>query len=198
MLFDLVNLTANANIYVKGIDFNSYVSRSESRNSEASGLTTRFFELTLKGLSNNNQSGSVIIFSKGKTQIANISEYQSTPSTINGYFYTEGTMELYGFGSNLKIEGGVSANNLVLNALRGNSHRLSTGCYSNYNYQTICNNGYTYGFELYENQNSENTRLRIEYDQDILETYSKNQSGLFSSIKEEDLIKEVKLLDRYY
>lgn len=196
-----VNLTANTNIYVKGEEKDSYVKYNDSvtkgllfpevSETETSKLTTRFYELTLKGLNTTNTVGSIIVFSAGKLQIANISEYSPTPSILTGYFYSEGSMELYGFGSNLKIVGGVSANNLTLNAMRGDSLQ---SCSNKNNYQLIN----SYCFEKGTNQNApgKNTRLSIEYNEKILDTYSKNQEGLFSNISQDDVIDEVRLLDR--
>lgn len=67
--------------------------------------------------------GSLIVFSNGNFILSNLSEFQDTPSLINGFFYSSGTMELYGFGSNTKIIGGVAANNIVLNAMKGKAKR---------------------------------------------------------------------------
>ena len=66
------------------------------------------------------REGSLIVFSKGKIQIANNSLYKNNPSELKGYFYSEQDLEMYGVGSNIKIHGGVSARRITLNAIRGN------------------------------------------------------------------------------
>ena len=55
-------------------------------------------ESTLAGFNN----GTLIIFASGNIQISNISEYQDTPSTIKGFFYSQNNMTLYGVGSDRK------------------------------------------------------------------------------------------------
>ncbi|MBD8015828.1 MULTISPECIES: hypothetical protein [Planococcus] len=99
-----VNLQANFTMFVKGKVSIQYV--------------------TVSGIKENtstNPRGSLIVFADGNFILSNLSEFQDTPSTVNGFFYSTGTMEMYGFGSNTKIIGGVAANNIVLNAMRGKS-----------------------------------------------------------------------------
>lgn len=181
-----VNLSANANLYVKGEDgSNFFISRSDVDNN----VTTGFRQLTLKGIGS---TGSLIVFSRGDTQIANISYNQPEASEITGYFYTEGAMELYGFASNLHINGGISANNIILNAMRGES--LNSCANKSSSYQIISGQC----FEKAANQiiEGKTTRLAVKYNKNILETYSKNQENIFSSITENDVIDKVQLLDR--
>lgn len=64
--------------------------------------------------------GNLIIFSKGKIRINFNSVLENTPSEINGFFYSEKDLEIFGVLSNLKIKGGVSAPKVILN---GNKER---------------------------------------------------------------------------
>lgn len=99
-----VNLQANFTMFVKG------------------KVSIQF--VTVSGIKEGDtQRGSLIVFSEGNFILSNLSEFKDTPSTVNGFFYSSGTMELYGFGSNTKIIGGVAANNVVLNAMKGKSKR---------------------------------------------------------------------------
>ncbi|MEK4246132.1 hypothetical protein MKZ20_12370 [Psychrobacillus sp. FSL K6-2684] len=110
------------------------------------------------------KEGSLIIFAKGQIKISNNSVNQDTPSQIKGFFYTEEDLEIFGVGSNIRIEGGISARRIVLNAIRG---RASDSSFSGS--QRITSNSH---FEGVAGQKSRQSRLQIIYDQDIIETFS--------------------------
>ena len=114
------------------------------------------------------KQGSLIIFSKGQIKISNNSLNQDTPSTIKGFFYSEEDLEIFGVGSNIRVEGGVSARRIVLNAIRGRaSDRSFSGA-------TTIGSWY-YGYDYFEGENGQKTRpsrLQIIYDQEIIETFS--------------------------
>lgn len=110
------------------------------------------------------KEGSLIIFAKGQIKISNNSVNQDTPSQIKGFFYTEEDLEIFGVGSNIRIEGGISARRIVLNAIRG---RASDSSFSGS--QRITSNSH---FEGVAGQRSRQSRLQIIYDQDIIETFS--------------------------
>ncbi|MFZ0576714.1 MAG: hypothetical protein WAM41_04315 [Psychrobacillus psychrotolerans] len=110
------------------------------------------------------KQGSLIIFSKGQIKISNNSVNQDNPSQIKGFFYSEQDLEIYGVGSNIRIEGGISARRIVLNAIRGRaSDKLFTGA------TKINSNDY---FEGEVGQKTRESRLQIIYDQEIIETFS--------------------------
>lgn len=110
------------------------------------------------------KEGSLIIFAKGQIKISNNSVNQDTPSQIKGFFYTEEDLEIFGVGSNIRIEGGISARRIVLNAIRGRAdNRSFSGS------QKITNDSF---FEGVAGQRSKQSRLQIIYDQDIIETFS--------------------------
>lgn len=110
------------------------------------------------------KEGSLIIFATGQIKISNNSVNQDTPSQIKGFFYTEEDLEIFGVGSNIRIEGGISARRIVLNAIRG---RASDSSFSGS--QRITSNSH---FEGVAGQRSRQSRLQIIYDQDIIETFS--------------------------
>jgi len=110
------------------------------------------------------QNGSLIIFANGNINIRNNSVNQDEPSNIKGFFYSEQALEMFGVGSNIRIEGGISARRIVLNAIRGRaSNRYFEGA------QRITNNDY---FEGAQNQIGKLSRLQIIYDPEIINTYA--------------------------
>ena len=142
-------------------------------------------ESTLAGFNN----GTLIIFASGNIQISNISEYQDTPSTIKGFFYSQNNMTLYGVGSNIKIIGGISANNLYLTALRGKNN---SGGDAQTNSNSYYDNRFTVNTEY---QRTATSRLQIVYDHEIISHYTK-----FSRDQEEEFITEIndaEIIERY-
>ncbi|MTD29662.1 hypothetical protein GIW82_01225 [Planomicrobium sp. YIM 101495] len=107
------------------------------------------------GIPYNNRTGSLIIFAKGNINLSNNSVDLPTPSEFKGYFYSEQTLEIYGVGSNIKINGGISARKIILNAVRGSA--------SNSRYQTK---------REQERLPKDRSRLQIIYDLDVIKTYS--------------------------
>lgn len=116
----------------------------------------------INGLGSN---GSLIIFAEGDIKFRNNSVNEDTPSNIKGFFYSKQAMEIFGVGSNIRIEGGVSGRRIVLNAIRGRAKNYKFDS----NAQKITNNDY---FEGVNQQSKENSRLQIIYDNNIMETWS--------------------------
>ena len=110
-------------------------------------------ESEIYGIPYNDRTGSLIIFAKGNINLSNNSVDKANPSRIKGYFYSEQAMEIYGVGSNIKIEGGISARRITLNALRGDGKRY-----------------YSSNEQL--NMHKALSRLTINYDQDIIKNFS--------------------------
>lgn len=117
----------------------------------------------INGLNVNGYDGSLIIFANQAINIANISVNQDEPSNIKGFFYSEDALEMYGVGSNIKIDGGISAKRIVLNAIRG---RASDSHFHGAQYR-----GDKY-FEGVNGQKSRQSRLQVVYNPDIIKTYS--------------------------
>lgn len=61
------------------------------------------------------------IFSNGEIEISNMSVDKDTPSKIKGFFYTKQNFLMYGVGSNIYLNGGISADRIILTAVRGKS-----------------------------------------------------------------------------
>lgn len=74
-------------------------------------------------LGGENEYGSLIVFADKQIHISNNSVHQPDPSNIRGYFYSNDRFEMYGVGSNIRIVGGISARQIVLNAIRGTAEK---------------------------------------------------------------------------
>ena len=133
----------------------------------------------LKGLSENGSNGSLIVFAEGDIHISNNSLYEDTPSYIRGYFYSGGEFEMFGVGSNVNIDGGISARKIVLNAIKGKSK--SSDPYSN-EYKKY-GSGY---FQQKSYQTNKPSRLQITYNPTIIKTYSdlKTEEPIIKNIAE--------------
>jgi len=128
------NLESNALMYVDG------------------DVNIRFSSINGKKLKDGS-TGTLIIFATGDIYIANNSVDRDEPSTIKGFFYSQKNFEMYGVGSNIRIEGGISASRIVLNAIRGKS--------SNGTYQSVAI------------QKNSPSRLQVIYDANLIENFLK-------------------------
>jgi len=171
-------LFVNGNLNIQGADaqFNSIIYVMGDVNIQYSQIN---------GLGSN---GSLIIFAKGKIKISNNSVYQDTPSNIKGFFYSEDALEMFGVGSNIRIEGGISARRIVLNAIRGKASKSNFAGAQAINY----NDG-RYETDYYEgkyNQSSKDSRLQIIYDPYIMSTYAdiKSREPIIKNIDPPQLI----------
>lgn len=109
---------------------------------------------TVNGLpTGNGNTGSLIIFATGDIYISNNSVDLDTPSKIKGFFYSQNNFEMYGVGSNVRIEGGISARRIILNAVRGKSSSSS--------------------YDSVSTQRSRNSRLQVIYDAELIENFLK-------------------------
>lgn len=108
--------------------------------------------------------GSLIIFATGNINVVNTSLFEDTPSYIKAYLYSDKTITLFGTLSNLKIEGGISARRIVLNAVRGKvSHKSFTSSHKV--------NGIHFQSPQQQTDPSQ-SRLQIIYDPEIMKTYA--------------------------
>ena len=135
-------------------------------------------ESTLNGITENS---TLIIFATGEINISNISVDSDTPSVIKGFFYTKSNMIMYGVGSHIQLQGGISASRLILTAVRGSSR----------------NNTFESGSAqalLYDHDRNpitpsipqKNSRLTVIYDQNLITEYTD-----FKRDKEEEFITEI-------
>lgn len=140
------DLLSNALIYVNG---------------EVTIQHSRINGKTLAG----GKKGSLIVLSKGNVKISNNSVNYDDPSYIKGFFYSEKDFEMFGVGSNMKVDGGISARKIVLNAIRGRAKdEFFTGSYRIPNRSDY--------FEGAAEQAKRNSRLQVVYDLEIISTYS--------------------------
>ncbi|WP_077706091.1 hypothetical protein [Virgibacillus dokdonensis] len=117
----------------------------------------------IKGVKEDGEEQSLIIFANGNIHIRNNSVNQDKPSKIRGFFYSKSDFEMFGVGSNMYIDGGISARRVVLNAIRGRArdNRFFGAQYIGGSY-----------FEGRENQLDMPSRLQIIYNPEIINTYS--------------------------
>lgn len=134
---------------------------------------------TLKALRENGKDGSLIVFAEGDIHISNNSVFEDTPSYIRGFFYSEGEFEMYGVGSNVHIDGGISARRIVLNAIKGKSRDSYP-----FSWQFVRYGDDYYQLPIY--QQSQPSRLQISYNPDIIKTYSdlKTEEPYIKVVKE--------------
>ncbi|MEO4053322.1 hypothetical protein [Solibacillus sp. CAU 1738] len=120
---------------------------------------------TLNGLGSN---GTLIIFATGKIKIINISKYSDESSKIKGFFYSQDTLNMFGVFSNIQIQGGISANNVILSAVRGKfTSRGST--------DSVPDQGKLIDHDRDPSTPlvpSKTSRLTIIYDQDLIDSYT--------------------------
>jgi hypothetical protein len=74
----------------------------------------------IKNLDNRNE-GTLVLMTEGSIEVANNNLYNREPKVINAFLYTNSTLEIYGVGSNLEIHGGIYGENIILNAVKGNT-----------------------------------------------------------------------------
>lgn len=149
----------NGDLTIKGADLKSnaliYV------NGEVTIQHSRINGKTLKS----GKKGSLIVMAKGNIKISNNSVNYDDPSYIKGFFYSEKDFEMYGVGSNIKIDGGISARKIVLNAIRGRAKDDPFAQAHKIPYR----NDY---FEGVAEQAKRDSRLQVSYDAEIIQTYS--------------------------
>jgi len=147
----------NGNLTIKGADakLNSLI--------YVNGTVT-IQNTRINGLNKNGKTGSLIVFANKEVKISNNSVNENTPSDIRGYFYSNSNFEMFGVGSNMKINGGISAKRIVLNAIRGRAQNTSfTNSYK------VTSTDY---FEGVAEQMKRDSRLQVVYNPEIINTYS--------------------------
>lgn len=147
----------NGNVTIRGANLKSNVLMYVTGTVDIQYSTMNGKELS------NDRTGSFIIFAKGNIKISNNSVNKEEPSKIKGFFYSEEDLEMFGVGSNIRIEGGVSARRIVLNAIRGKA--------SDTRFAGAQSIGGSY-FDSVANQENKDSRLQIIYDPEIVTTFS--------------------------
>lgn len=122
-----------------------------------------------------NSNNKLIIFANGKINIVKNGLFQSEKSHLYAFFYSNEGIDIYGAASNMKITGGLSAPYVSLNAIRGRAgtggllgvirpfkpSQHHVGSY----YETKAN-------QVESSREPKESRLVIEYDEQLLDKYS--------------------------
>jgi len=135
-------------------------------------------ESTLNSITENS---TLIIFATGEINISNISVDSDTPSVIKGFFYTKSNMIMYGVGSHIQLQGGISASRLILTAVRGSSR--------NNTFESGSAQALIYDHDrnpITPSIPQKNSRLTVIYDQNLITEYTD-----FKRDKEEEFITEI-------
>jgi hypothetical protein len=74
---------------------------------------------------NNRSGGTLILLSDSSIHMANNNLYQDNPKEIDAYLYSKSMLEIYGVGSNIRINGGISGSPIILNAVKGKTKSSS-------------------------------------------------------------------------
>ncbi|MGF7049507.1 hypothetical protein J2T13_004028 [Paenibacillus sp. DS2015] len=115
-----------------------------------SGYSTVLEDATIKG-----RGGSeLVLISKGGILINRLEAFQSTPTELKAFFYTDQKAELYGVGSVFSLKGGFFAKgDLTINAVLGETKENSGGDRLDFD---------PYG-------NGSKPRFQVEYNQEVFE-----------------------------
>ena len=150
---DNVNLKSDAIIYVNG--------------------SVNIKDSTINGISD---KSTLLIFSNGEINISNISVDSeiNKGSTIKGFFYSKSNLIMYGVGSNITLNGGISAKRLILTAVRGKA--------DNNTFDTAS----TQGILKTDGTPLKDSRLNIIYDENIISEYTS-----FKRDEEEEFITQI-------
>lgn len=158
----ITDLTINSHIYTSG---NADIKQNLNMN----GTIFVSGESTIENLSNQS-GGTAVILSKGNLTVANNNLYEKNARQIDAFLYSDQDLEIYGVGSNIKINGGIYGKNITLNATKGETYP-TTG-YSSYNPNLNTSNFDSIGgLYLEKNQTNPNlpSRLQIEFEPDLIQ-----------------------------
>lgn len=111
----------------------------------------------------NGGKGSLIIYAKDDILIERNNRFEDDPAPIKGFFYSKNNIEAYGNEANIRIEGGISAQKIILNGIRGRASILpfKAAQFIEFRY-----------YEGWKEQAKRDSRLQIVYDKDIINNYS--------------------------
>lgn len=157
------NIFVNGDLTISGADakFNSIIYVNGDVTIDRSKFT---------GLSKNGKEGSLIVFANGKINFIKNNLFRNEPTTLRGFFYSKEGIEIFGSASNFKVEGGLSAPKIVLNSTRGRTEMGGLlGVIKPFTPSQHFVAGY---YEMANNQADKPSRLQVEYDESILNTYS--------------------------
>ncbi|WP_183072791.1 hypothetical protein [Oceanobacillus bengalensis] len=134
----------------------------------------------------NNKEGSLIVFSDGIINFVDNSVYEDEPNTIRGFFHSNNSINMYGVASNIKIDGGISAGNIYLNAIKGRAKENYFNTAQKVESKSLLQRLFPFlspikffsDYDYYEssfgqNQIDRKSRLNIRYNHDLVETYTR-------------------------
>ncbi len=114
----LSNLNLKGSIYVND-------TANINDNNDSNGTIYVRNDVYLKDFSANTGRQTLIVASDGPINLFFYTIYGSDPKVLNAFFYTNSSLNLLGFISNIKIVGGIYGNPINLAALNDNNSRLS-------------------------------------------------------------------------
>ncbi|TDL82135.1 hypothetical protein [Peribacillus frigoritolerans] len=179
-LSGIIDITNNDNfIYIEGntsisdLTVNSHIYNSGNvsikKNLNMNGTIYVSGDSTIEDLSNKS-GGTAVILSKGSLRVANNNVFQKTAREIDAFLYSDQDLEIYGVGSNIKINGGIYGKNITLNATKGETY--PTSGYSSYNPNLNKSNFNSIGgLYIEKNQTNANlpSRLQIEFKPELIQ-----------------------------
>ncbi|MCM3596409.1 hypothetical protein M4D55_11545 [Metabacillus idriensis] len=158
----ITDLTVKSHLYSQGnVDI--------KQNLNMNGTIFVVGESTIENLSNQS-GGTAVILSKGNLTVANNNLYEKNARQIDAFLYSDQDLEIYGVGSNIKINGGIYGKNITLNATNGETYP-TTG-YSSYNPNLNTSNFNSIGgLYIEKNQHNPNlpSRLQIEFKPELIQ-----------------------------
>ncbi|WP_191560707.1 hypothetical protein [Metabacillus idriensis] len=156
------NLTLNGTMFNKG-------NVTIKNNLNTNGTIYVSGESKIENL-NNESGGTAVLLSEGNITLSNNNQYQETAREIDAFLYSNKDLEIYGVGSNIKINGGIYGRNITLNATRGSTYPISgwKGYTSNLDISRFDSIGFLY---IQKNQTNSNlkSRLQIEFDPSLIQ-----------------------------
>lgn len=180
VLSGIIDITNNDNfIYIEGntsisdLTVNSHIYNSGNvgikKNLSMNGTIYVSGDSTIEDLSNKS-GGTAVILSKGSLRVANNNVFQKTAREIDAFLYSDQDLEIYGVGSNIKINGGIYGKNITLNATKGETY--PTAGHSSYNPNLNTSNFNSIGgLYIEKNQTNANlpSRLQIEFKPELIQ-----------------------------
>ncbi len=83
---------------------------------------TTIQDASIHGIKDSGEEKEIVLISKGEILLNRVDKFKNTADSLRGFFYTDSTAELYGVGTNFKLQGGFFAKgDLTVNAVFGDS-----------------------------------------------------------------------------
>jgi len=83
---------------------------------------TTIQDASIHGIQDSSGNKEIVVISKGEVLLNRVDKFKAAADTLRGFFYTDSTAELYGVGTNFRLEGGFFAkDDLTVNSVIGDS-----------------------------------------------------------------------------